>query len=64
MDKRKKNLPIDYFIECEPSLEVLLLYPWAIKIWNQFNYGAWMDDHLHEIGGVTHWMILPEEPKD
>lgn len=47
-----------------PEPDVLFFYPGGIKIGTQWQDGQWYDDHIYSIEGVTHWMPLPEPPKD
>lgn len=59
----KDKTPKDIYPYHEPCPEVLVSYPWGIKIGHQFQCGEWVDDHLHTIDTVSHWMPLPEAPK-
>ena len=60
----KEKTPKDIYLYHEPSPDVLVAYPWGIKIGKMFNCGVWLDDWLYNIEDVTHWMPLPKPPKE
>lgn len=46
------------------TVDVLVYSKWGISKAHLLSKEYWVDDNINEIEEVTHWMSLPDSPKE